>query len=128
MKKNIKDNQGFVLLYTILVASLVLLFALGVVNTAYKEAILSSSARDAGYSFFAADSGAECGLYLAQAGGQSCFGGQVASIPFSFNIDSKYCVEVIQPQSNVIESRGYNVDCNNKNSPRSVERAIRVSY
>ena len=125
------------LLYTILVASLVLLFALGITNTAYKEAVLSSSARDAGYSFFAADSGAECGLYLAVGTGISCLGcnkdqnGIISCTDFNI-VDTggkQYCVIVTHdPILNRIESRGYNVDCNNINSPRSVERAIRVTY
>ena len=120
------------LLYTILVASLVLLFALGITNTAYKEAVLSSSARDAGYSFFAADSGVECALFMIyNPGSSSCFGFDLIVNMItagSFDSPDGYCINVTNPSDGVIEVRGYNLPCNQKDvNPRSVERAIRVS-
>jgi hypothetical protein len=41
----------------------VLAIAIGISNIAYKEILLSASARESHYSFFAADTGAECALH-----------------------------------------------------------------
>lgn len=61
--KHYTTNQGFVILFTILISSLVLLMALGIANVATKEVTLSIQSRDAARAFFAADAGMECALY-----------------------------------------------------------------
>ncbi len=65
--KNKKSNgvheRGFVILFAVIITSIVLLVSLGIANVVYKETLLSSSSRDGGYAFFAADSGLECALY-----------------------------------------------------------------
>jgi hypothetical protein len=58
-----KKQKGFVILFAILVAAIVLAIAIGISNVAYKEILLSASARESHYSFFSADTGAECALY-----------------------------------------------------------------
>lgn len=55
-------SKGFAILFTILISSVILSIALGISSIAYNESILSASAREAHYSFFAADSGVECVL------------------------------------------------------------------
>jgi hypothetical protein len=66
-KSKIKDQKsktrGFVALFTVLIAGIVLAMAIGIASVTYKELVLSSEARDANIAFFAADTGAECGLY-----------------------------------------------------------------
>jgi len=62
LKKN-KDN-GFVLLYTMIVSSIILAVALGIVNVALKESQFSTSAKATNEAFFAADTGAECALFF----------------------------------------------------------------
>jgi hypothetical protein len=58
-----KYNQGFVALFTVLIASIVLAMALGIADISLKQIVLSGSASDASKSFYAADSGIECALY-----------------------------------------------------------------
>jgi len=63
IKKVVKRNKGFVLLFAITLASMLLAMALGVSNIALKEINFSTSARNAADAFFAADTGAECMLF-----------------------------------------------------------------
>jgi hypothetical protein len=53
-------QSGYTLLFAVLVSSLVLGVAVFISNTARKQYILSSTALDSMYSFYAADSGIEC--------------------------------------------------------------------
>ena len=59
---NIKNN-GFVVLYTMILASIILAIAMGILRIALKEANFSVSARAGNEAFFAADTGAECALF-----------------------------------------------------------------
>ena len=65
MKKNTKNkiNSGFVLLFSIMISSIILLITLGVSNIALKEINFTISAKDTNDAFFAADTGAECALF-----------------------------------------------------------------
>jgi len=56
-------QKGFVILFAVIITSIVLLVSIGISSVIYKETLLSSSSRDGGYAFFAADSGLECPLY-----------------------------------------------------------------
>ena len=64
MKNNKKNEKGFVVLYTVLVASIVLAITLGISLVSYNELVLSIEAREGNAAFFAADTGMECALYL----------------------------------------------------------------
>lgn len=54
------SQKGFVAVFAVLLAVIVLAISIGIANISYKEVVLSSSAREANSAFFAADSGAEC--------------------------------------------------------------------
>jgi len=54
------DQSGYTLLFAVLTASLVLGVAAFILGVARKQYILSSTAKDSLYSFYAADSGIEC--------------------------------------------------------------------
>lgn len=56
-------SGGFVVLYTVLIATIILAITIGIALIAYNQVILSSSVAEGGEAFFAADSGAECALY-----------------------------------------------------------------
>jgi len=58
-----KNEKGFVILFAVLLTSIILAIAVAIANVSFKEIILSSSARESHYAFYAADSGAECALY-----------------------------------------------------------------
>ena len=55
-----KRKSGYTLLFAVLTASLVLGVAAFILGVARKQYVLSSTARDSMYSFYAADSGLEC--------------------------------------------------------------------
>ncbi len=63
--KNIykKQYKGFVALFTVLIAAVILSMAVGISTIALKQIVLSASATDANKSFYAADTGIECALY-----------------------------------------------------------------
>lgn len=152
MKNNSKKikNKGFALLYSVLIASVLLAIGLAIFNITIKELLLSSLGRDSQFAFYAADTGAECALYWDFKGNAfatsstssiECagniiegMGGGGYGVPSIFTLDfspEPYCsiVSVIKyelPSRTVIESRGYNT-CDTSN-PRRVERAIRATY
>lgn len=61
--EKIKKNRGFVILFAVTIASILLSIALGVANIAYKEVKFGTSGKDTNDAFFAADTGIECALF-----------------------------------------------------------------
>lgn len=59
-------KQGFTLFIAVLLGSLMLAIGFSIFNLAFKELLLSSSARDSQIAFYAADTGLECALYYDQ--------------------------------------------------------------
>lgn len=64
--KKIINKRGFVVLFAVVLASIVLSVSLGVANIAYKELVFTTSAKNSNEAFYAADTGAECALYYDQ--------------------------------------------------------------
>lgn len=145
-----KNSAGFTLLYSVLVTSLLLAIGIAIFNISIKEVILSGSARDSQFAFYAADAGIECALYwdikhssfatsttsTIDCGEKSFpgMGGSGYNVPSVFTmtfLPETYCarVSVIKsesPRRTIVESRGFNTcDVNN---PRRVERALRATY
>ena len=54
------NNKGYTLLFAILVTSIVLAVSLSILSVSRKEFLLSTSARESAYAFYAADTGMEC--------------------------------------------------------------------
>jgi hypothetical protein len=86
MKKYLPQQKGFVILFTILIATIILMIGLGIFSIATRETVLSGTAREAQYAFYAADAGVECALYaeshgMLPAGGGSSFTFDCGSIP-----------------------------------------------
>lgn len=63
IKNKITKDRGFAMLFTVLVMSLILTIAIGISNITFKQALLSSLAKDSQIAFYQADKGVECGLY-----------------------------------------------------------------
>ena len=64
MKKYLpKQHNGFVILFTILIAAIIMVIGIGIYSIASRETVLSGTAREAQYAFYAADAGVECALY-----------------------------------------------------------------
>jgi len=148
----ITNNQrGFALFMSVVIAGTLLVIATGIVSLAVRQALLSTSARESQYAFYAADTGVECALYWDFKTGAfspesppsdikcvettTTVGGGAYGVPTTFRLyflPQPYCVDVTVTKINVpvrktyIDARGYNT-CNEDN-PRRVERAIRVTY
>ncbi|MFA6520568.1 MAG: glycine-rich domain-containing protein [Candidatus Paceibacterota bacterium] len=60
--KNTQQNRGFVILFAVTIAAILLTIALGVANIAQKEIKFSTSAKDTNEALLSADTGIECAL------------------------------------------------------------------
>ncbi len=60
---NKKNQKGFALLFAVLTSSVLLAIGVSIFNLTVKELALSASGRESQFSFYAADTGAECALY-----------------------------------------------------------------
>lgn len=71
MKKNnnYKLSRGFTVLFASLIGALVLSIGLAILNITLKQNILSSAGRKTQQSFYAADAGVECALFLDRGAG-----------------------------------------------------------
>ena len=147
LKKN--KNNGFVLLYTMIVSSIILAVALGISSVALKEAKFSTSAKATNEAFFAADTGAECALFFDKTDpAKNAFTGtatmncanhnitlSLSGNPWSFTVNnlgssgSAYADVILTKDTSTpiptttIISKGYNNSSNNK-----VERVLEVNY
>jgi hypothetical protein len=61
-----KNNNGFALLFSVLLSSLLLAIGLSIFNITLKELALSTATARSVSAFYAADSGRECALYFDQ--------------------------------------------------------------
>ena len=60
---NTNKQKGFALIFSVIIASILLSVGLAMFSIALKELILSSSGRNSQFAFYAADSAIECALY-----------------------------------------------------------------
>lgn len=58
-----QNNKGYTLLFSVLIASVVLGIGISILNISKKELLISTSARDSSSAFYAADSGIECAIF-----------------------------------------------------------------
>ena len=66
MLKKSPKNNGFVVLFAILMVSVVLTISLSLFNITYKQIILSATSKDSQLAYFAAESGLSCALFWNQ--------------------------------------------------------------
>lgn len=148
----LKKQNGFAMLFTVLIVTLILSIALGISNLSFKQTILSSLAKDSQISFYEADTAVECGLYYDTITLSFPLDIDPGSAPKSidcgndtFLIDdttsgmnyliykqdgagSGTCSSILFDKTtgeNIIQGRGYNI-CTDH--PRQVERALEVIY
>ena len=144
-------ENGYAILFTIVVVSIITMISMGLANTAFKQMILSGVARDSTTAFYEADLGSECALYadsqpngleglptpLTCAGYSLSFikvinGGQTTyTLNPSENPDKCFFITITKTVvgdtiTTNIQAKGYNI-CNMSNS-RTVERAIEINY
>jgi Tfp pilus assembly protein PilX len=147
-----KKLQGFAMLYTVLIISLILTISLGISTVTFKQMILSRLSRDSQSSFYQADKGLECALYYDSVnafpanqnqsnviGSLTCgsstlyaVSGPLVNGKFTYKeqtTSTSPCVQVVIDKTvfpNVkITASGYNICGNN---PRKVERVLEVKY
>lgn len=152
------SGAGFVILFAVTLASILLAIALGVSNIAFKELKFGTNARSTNDAFFAADVGAECALYydrtdqkkfpssgsgpttdISCATARPVFSGDSTRWFYNFTVvglgdSSQGCAKVTVEKTSVpttkIVSKGYNDGGNSCNTQGSniVERRLEVSY
>ncbi len=137
------SQQGFVILFSVLIASAILLVGFGIYSTSYKSTVLSSVARESHTAFYAADTGVECILWAKtefSASGAptslNCVDNYTSVLPPSLSQQGDILISFPMPDGRScarlainpdyidgngismfkIHSRGYNI-CDNQNMP-----------
>jgi len=144
--------RGFTLLIAVILTSVLLSVGLSIVDTAYKQLILASTAKQSDIAFYIADSALECALYHDQKIGSFSYNtpavsivcsGQTlvlsstvdattrittVSIPCATGSGTQAKVTVYKATNGVtsLYTTGYS-SCN-EGDPRRVERGLKVSY
>lgn len=59
----LQPKKGFVMLFSVLISSMLVVIGLSIFNITLKELTISTSGRESQVAFYAANSGIECGLY-----------------------------------------------------------------
>ncbi len=73
-------SRGFTLLIAVILTSVLLSVGLALLDVAYKQVVLSSTAKQSQTAFYAADSALECALYWDQQRGAFAYGAPLSSI------------------------------------------------
>lgn len=150
-------RQGFTLLFTILIMSIILVIGIGVFEIILKEIVISGAGRESQIAFYAADSGVECSLYwdvkgrvfatssdstppsnnvycnnidIAQSWILSDVTPVSATTRFDVSFNNGACVRVFVTKNSgltTIEGHGFNMACGSSD-PRKVERGLRIRY
>jgi hypothetical protein len=153
----IEAHRGFTLLYSVLIASILLSIGLAIFNITLKEFTLSSLGRESQFAFYAADTGIECALYwdtknnafdpavpapppidcnnaprtIDTAGsGGSIF---IRRFEIDFGTDGPHCAKIVVTKDTSSGFTKTTVESRGYNTcvltnPRRVERAIRATY
>lgn len=146
-------RSGFVILFAVTLAAILLSIALGVSSIAQNEIKFGTSARETNEAFFAADAGIECALFYDKSSeAQNAFTGSanmqcaenaitpvdsgsfwsfaVPKLGNSLQSCARVTVDKTNPPVTTIISKGFNVgnDSCNDTPVRQVERELRVSY
>ena len=95
MIKNIfKNEDGYTLLFAVLVSSIVLSVGISILTISKKEFLLASSARESMSALYAADSGLECAMYQDSIGNlatSSTFGTFTCGNNIGFSLPTYTC-------------------------------------
>ncbi|MBK5215262.1 MAG: hypothetical protein JJE53_00415 [Candidatus Pacebacteria bacterium] len=148
----INKQKGYAILFTVVIVSAISVITAGLSNTAYKQLVLSSLAKDSQTAFYQADSASDCGLYAdrvygAIVGNWTCAGENlvVSTTPTGYTVyptlangtstDPCFRIDVTKTITGVypneitktrISAKGYNI-CN-KTNLRTVEREVVVNF
>ena len=73
-------HRGFTLLVAVVLGSVALSIGLALLDIAYKQSVLASSAKQSQFAFYAADAVLECALYYDQHGASFAYSASSASV------------------------------------------------
>lgn len=154
----ITNPRGFTLLIAVVLTSVILSVGLALLDVAYKQVTLSSTARYSQYAFYAADSALECALYWDQqlnafnygaplsSGSLSCGGRAITgytSVTAGSGADrrrdttfSVACaaggndaqVRILKEESGETSLYAYGYSSCSASDPRRIERGLRATY
>ena len=137
--KKEKLKKGFVILYAVTLASIMLTIALGVASVAFKEVKFTTSTKDTNNAFFAADTGAEYvlfkdkppsiytpspGIWNTTVSNLGYTGAGCAKVTITKEAGS------FSSFKTTVVSKGYNAgDCSsNSINPDRIERELKITY
>lgn len=63
-KEKQKYNNGYAILFTVVIVNIISLISMGLMNAAYKQLLLSSLAKDSQIAFYEADMATDCAYYI----------------------------------------------------------------
>lgn len=114
-----QPQRGFTLLIAVILASIALVVGLGLADVAYRQVVLSSTAKQSQTAFYRADSALECALYYDQ---------QFAAfnVGSTYNLNSITCggITITSPSRTNISGGGvrtsFNVRCPNSGTSAQV--------
>lgn len=148
-----RHHRGFALLIALVLTSVILALGMALIDIAYKQVVLASSAKNSQYAFYNADSALECALYYDQKQGaffyNSTWNGTVTcsnlavnmnppnqtpsartttfSIPCASGGTSADVTIIKDPSNNTnIFATGYS-SCS-ANDPTRIERGLKAKY
>lgn len=123
------QEQGFTLLYAMLIITMVLIASSAILSISMKELRLSVVGRDAAEAYYAAESGYECAVYWARqsASTYQCLGQSGSITNFTLTFPNGSCATVQTDTTNrVVTARGYNTCASG--AANRVERGKRAIY
>ncbi len=112
MKNFLKQkNKGFTLLFSVLIATLVVAISATIISIALRQTILSSTSRESQYAFYAANTALECAYYWdttnnEDLGGKKVFADRGIDSEFSINTSDGEASRVICANNNIITGNG----------------------
>jgi len=149
INKKLNNNDGYAILFTVVVVGIISMITIGLSNAAFKQMILSSVARDSTTAFYQADTASECALYADSqltmddlSSAWNCGGSNLkytngTLLSFTLSPESPsplskcFDIEVSKEDlstyiKTTVTAKGYNL-CN-KSNIRTVERALEITY
>ena len=100
--------RGFTLLIAVILTSVLLSVGLALLDISYKQVVLSSTARQSQYAFYAADSAIECALYWDQKVNTFAYG--IGTAPIECGGQS---IPVVSSTANGVRTSTFDTPCVN---------------
>ena len=113
-----QKNKGFTLLFSMLVATLVVSISATVISIALRQTILSGTSRESQYAFYAANAALECAFYWDRTNRQDLNGKKVFIEP---QMDPQFELNQGDPEDDIVTCDGVNIITGDGNEGRNWE-------